>query len=652
MQISGKNRFKKLPNQNGLLRTTFFALFGLVLCWNGNAAIFDIEQLPNGQWRFSHEGTPSGTASTKAEAENLASQLKDKGHQVNWKTTSANSSAGSTPKALPPHNGGKTPKALPEPKPGSNLPATTTKSGSNLPATTTKPGSNLPATTTKPASSSPATTTKPASSSSAKPISTTSAPKVNAGGAVLGVVGTISGLGMVYDSIDAKEEKTTWADVGTGAMGGFTAAAGTTAVVNAIPVVGQIAYGSAMAVGTVLGASGALLKMFSETDCPRDPVTGQLSCCNISNLTNLKGARRAGIGDEMFGEFPYVHTCMQGKNKSESGWLKARFLDDHWSEKGEVKFCSGWVMPVDGDYNIQKIAYVNQDRKTVCWRWECADNGMTRQGGKCVATSDTKGTVKAGGGLWDAPNPSGDAGKELYKPCLPKDLPPHATAGRYVYINAQNPVKCAATECEEGYYLVRNAAGQSQGWCQKGTDPHATTNTSETTSEQGASSSDTSGTDTTGADASAQNQPGGGTSGQVQPTAPVVKKSPCDLGEFGWLVFEGRCITDAEHQNILAERQAAKVRALAQKIESTATQLDSMSSRFKVSVWKDAEGKFNTARLASDSIAGVVLGTAGGLITSHVVKKNQVENGFQDIKCTIGGQSVANWGDEFSVGIQ
>ena len=86
MQISGKNRVKKLPNQNGLLRTTFFALFGLVLCWNGNAAIFDIEQLSNGQWRFSHEGTPSGTASTKAEAENLARQLKDKGHQVNWKT--------------------------------------------------------------------------------------------------------------------------------------------------------------------------------------------------------------------------------------------------------------------------------------------------------------------------------------------------------------------------------------------------------------------------------------------------------------------------------------------------------------------------------------------------------------------------------------
>ena len=70
------------------------------------------------------------------------------------------------------------------------------------------------------------------------------------------------------------------------------------------------------------------------------------------------------------------------------------------------------------------------------------------------------------------------------------------------------------------------------------------------------------------------------------------------------------------------------------------------------SVWKNAEGKFNTARLASDSVAGVVLGTAGGLITSSVMKKKQAEQGFEDLKCVIGGQSVAGWGDEFNVGIQ
>ena len=93
---------------------------------------------------------------------------------------------------------------------------------------------------------------------------------------------------------------------------------------------------------------------------------------------------------------------------------------------------------------------------------------------------------------------------------------------------------------------------------------------------------------------------------------------------------------------------------ITQRTKGIYSQLVSIHDKFrdKKSVWKDAEGNFNTARLASDSIAGVVLGTAGGLITSHVVKKNQVENGFEDIKCTIGGQNVAEWGDQFRVGIQ
>jgi hypothetical protein len=68
--------------------------------------------------------------------------------------------------------------------------------------------------------------------------------------------------------------------------------------------------------------------------------------------------------------------------------------------------------------------------------------------------------------------------------------------------------------------------------------------------------------------------------------------------------------------------------------------------------WKNAEGKFNVARLISDSVAGVVLGTVGGVVTSSVVKKHQVKDGFEDLKCYIGGQAVAGWGDEFNVGIQ
>jgi len=97
---------------------------------------------------------------------------------------------------------------------------------------------------------------------------------------------------------------------------------------------------------------------------------------------------------------------------------------------------------------------------------------------------------------------------------------------------------------------------------------------------------------------------------------------------------------------------STSIEQLQQKIDSAIATMDRIQSGLKVTVWRDEEGKFNTSRLLSDSIAGVVLGTAGGLITSNVVKKNQVEDGFEDLQCAIGGQAVAGWGDEFRVGIQ
>ena len=87
------------------------------------------------------------------------------------------------------------------------------------------------------------------------------------------------------------------------------------------------------------------------------------------------------------------------------------------------------------------------------------------------------------------------------------------------------------------------------------------------------------------------------------------------------------------------------------KIIITSNKLKLLSSGLKKSVWKDKDGNFNKHRLLSDSIAGVVLGTAGGLITSTVMKKVQVKNGYEDIECVINGQPVASYGDEFSVGV-
>ena len=107
-------------------------------------------------------------------------------------------------------------------------------------------------------------------------------------------------------------------------------------------------------------------------------------------------------------------------------------------------------------------------------------------------------------------------------------------------------------------------------------------------------------------------------------------------------------INNANDAAELNQRQTSSRR----NIERAMSDIDSIRSTLDQSKWKNADGGFNTSRLLSDSIAGVVLGTASGLIVSHVVKKNQVENGFEDIQCTVGGQVVASWGDEFQVGIQ
>lgn len=85
-------------------------------------------------------------------------------------------------------------------------------------------------------------------------------------------------------------------------------------------------------------------------------------------------------------------------------------------------------------------------------------------------------------------------------------------------------------------------------------------------------------------------------------------------------------------------------------ISSAAAQINKIAADAGISVWRDRNGNFNTARLASDSVAGVVLGTAGGIITNKLIKKSQVSKGFDSIQCTVGGQIVAHYGDEFSVG--
>lgn len=432
----------------------FVVLLLCVLTCSANAAVIDIIDMGDGLFDITSDGTPYGSGMSRSAAEKVAQKLGGQGNTVNWKTRATQPSAATynPARALP---GGTAQKALPAHN--SNLPATTPKSGGNLPATTGGGGNATPP-------KAPTTTTRPG---------------VNVGGAVLGAVGVVTGAIGMYDSVKSKETKATLGDVGQGALSGATTAAGAAAIVNAIPVGGQIAYGASVAVGTVIGASGAAAKMFSETDCDMDPVTGQYACCNVSKLTNIQ-ARYCNIGDEMFAQFPYVRTCMQGKNKFESNWFKARFLDDHWSKEGEVKFCSGYVMPEDGDYKIQAYGSSEATGK-VCWKWECADAGFVRRGGKCVASNGGA----SGDGFANASTVDGGelpavvvtaSAIKAGDPCPTDRLPQYATAGVYIK-NGRNTQTgldkfvCAATACKSGTYLVKNERGESQGWCRAGTEP-------------------------------------------------------------------------------------------------------------------------------------------------------------------------------------
>lgn len=123
-----------------------------------------------------------------------------------------------------------------------------------------------------------------------------------------------------------------------------------------------------------------------------------------------------------------------------------------------------------------------------------------------------------------------------------------------------------------------------------------------------------------------------------------------DNPENGIMVFEHyRSLIREEITKCKSQQNASDLK---KRIGDLASRISIDDWRKSLTVWKTKEGDFNKARLASDSIAGVVLGTAGGLITSKVVKKSQVKSGFEDVQCTIGGQKVADWGDEFTVGIQ
>ena len=681
-----------------------------------NAGVIDIIETPSGDFQIFTDGELHSTSSTRAGAEKAARVWEKQGNTINWKKAPS-SSAGAAPNvgattkaATTPPSGQKLLNAAPEQKllpqnAASSTSQALTTTPKTTPATTgtqqkllnAAPEQKLLPQNAASSASQPKMLPETAASSAPKPTSgggatppktttptpkpTSGTPKASAAGVAgtaltvgLGVMSVVDGVSNINASVKASEEKTTWSDIGTGALGGAEVTGGAAMIVNAIPVGGQVAYGASIAVGAVVGAAGAGTKMFSQTDCDRDPVTGQYACCNVVKaMSNMDGARYCNIGDEMFAGFPYVRTCMQGKNKFESNWFVARFLDDHWSDTAEVKFCKGYQMPANGNYKIQPIASSEAAGK-VCWMWECADPNMTRQGNKCVSAKCT----------------CPDDLKDASVPCRADQTKMGATkCYRKCHANCQGATIMIA-ECKSG----TTPAEPNAGWKLNGKPLYAKCvakqNQNQTTAAAAMSAAGSALNQTSVTNPDTQPTPESDVNPTNIPDADVTPAFKCDGSKLvtaaGWrgkyalypdvvmaannLInacnagqIESQVTFDikwAELTELVAAADVAIAAAAEQaarqqsqkRISDAANKLQYLTDGLGVSVWKTADGNFNGARLASDSVAGVVLGTAGGLITSSVVKKNQIKNGFEDIKCTIGGQSVADYGDEFTVGVK
>lgn len=628
-----------------------------MLCGSAVAEVIDIFPTGTG-WQIQRaNGEILGNVTSLEAAQRAAGIYTRQGNTVNWRASSVTTTTSGVSGGTSATTGG-----------AANVPPSRQVTGGGTAPRQVTGGSNVPATTSGGGSAGGSGGGNTGGTASA-------ASRVNVGGAALGVIGIVSGAAGLYEST-AGTDKATWADVGTGALSGAGVAAGAAAFVNAIPVGGQIAYGGAVLVGTVVGALGAGAEMFSETDCEMDPVLGKYACCNISKLSNID-AYRAEIGDRMFTDtFPYVRYCVQGKKefKEEQPWLKGRFLDDHWSDTVEVGLCPGYSMPADGlnqDGTKIQLYAANDASVGYCWAWECADPGRVRSGGTCIG-SDVADASEMGPFLPEnfEANSNQDSGGNtadnvIGTDCNVADLPQYATAG--TYINNGVDVVCAATACQSGTYLVVNSSGVSQGWCVASTYCNNKPNThlniiDETKTDLQCVSNDTGNAPvvTDAPQSGDENQPDASPSKDEPAAVNTDTRNECERGVTGYVMFEGVCMPIVQMQQIQsqrAEQQAAQ--QAAQELQNLQSRIDKYAETImdiedahaddKVSAWKNADGKFNTSRLLSDSIAGIALGTVGGLVVNKVVKDKHVETGFEEIGCAIDDERVADFDDVFVI---
>nr|MBQ0091502.1 hypothetical protein [Candidatus Enterousia merdequi] len=544
---------------------------------------------------------------------------------------------------------------------------------------------------------------KPTPSPTPSPTSVSTAVpgQVNGAGVAMGALGVATGVVGMYDSVSIKDRKTTIGDVLEGAGSGALTAAGGALIVNSVPAFGQVAYGVVVAAGAVVGASGAGLKMFSETDCALDQVLTQArgfdvyQCCHTSQkLSTIEHANYLDIGARMFCPEPgMVSQCLQGTSTKDQGF-KGLFQDDHWGSCQE-RWCSGWVKPASGE-RVQYYA----DYDNYCWKWECAD-GKKRQGNKCVGdvveqcsyngnkydlgtimenkdcqnvsagNADLKTgkqckvtclkdkTSKALKAVWTIKTcPDGMKGVALskasqytpnatgYKKCIASDT---NVCEKFNKQDTQDRYKCCLQE-QEGVAKWENGICKCEDETQKWENGQCVDDTCRYTFT---------------ADIKCSN----GTT-KTMGSVLELRKSAFENGscpddtenvnfEEWYKNLRGEVL--AEFNRICPQQSLPKPVVIHEDNGISNQKLNNAKGKlqefFKFAEenrdgWKTADGKFNTKRLAADLSAGVVLGTVGGVVSGVVIKKKQVEKGFDALHCTVGGQTVADWGDEFSVGFQ
>jgi hypothetical protein len=289
--------------------------------------------------------------------------------------------------------------------------------------------------------------------------------------------------------------------------------------------------------------------------------------------------------------------------------------------------------PYYGDYPQKYMRYVD-DRNGWCWYYEC------HTGYKFPSDADkSKCVLEQEGSAPEAETPApNDKDGDLR--CIDKNenedcFAQRASEAKCKKLGSGGKLRCAAIKCYKDAYLVTG-----QGWCNGCPKDAVCAGGIEQPDckEEGAVFKD----------------------GEcVKPAAEPENAEKQNIGEETKKTeIESKRAADekAAAERIAAERvaaeKAAKIAALKTQLSAQAkitADIRAARSGGKVSAWKNSDGKFNSARLASDSIAGVAVGAIGGGVTFAVMKKNQLKKGFEDLNCVQSGKKIADWGDEFSV---